>query len=129
MGGGVHCGTCVGWLVSQLHQGVAMTEMLTAGYCVPSASDPRNFPEDYKHENGCYSNICAVCANEFIGYKRRRVCKVCLEANGKQDRKPLPREEVDNILESLGFVEHQERADFINGFRNAELAHGIGDKQ
>lgn len=37
----------------------------------------RNWTEDFTHENGNYQNICIKCNHEFIGYKRRQVCKVC----------------------------------------------------
>lgn len=39
----------------------------------------RCFTEDFKHENGEYMNTCVVCKNNFIGYKRRVVCKLCME--------------------------------------------------
>ena len=38
---------------------------------------PRDWPEDYDHENGCYECGCAYCGRTFLGYKRRVVCKVC----------------------------------------------------
>jgi len=38
-----------------------------------------NWPEDYTHENGNYVNKCCRCENYFIGYKRRVVCKLCVE--------------------------------------------------
>lgn len=37
----------------------------------------RNWTEDSNHENGNYMNTCSVCDNDFIGHKRRRVCKLC----------------------------------------------------
>lgn len=37
----------------------------------------RDWPEDYAHENGSYWNRCCLCSNNFIGYKRRIVCKLC----------------------------------------------------
>lgn len=37
----------------------------------------RSWPEDSGHENGNYSNTCVQCLREFIGHKRRQVCKVC----------------------------------------------------
>lgn len=36
-----------------------------------------NWIEDFEHENGNYSNICIRCKNEFLGHKRRVVCKKC----------------------------------------------------
>lgn len=37
----------------------------------------RSWPEDASHENGNYSNTCCHCGREFVGHKRRVVCKVC----------------------------------------------------
>jgi hypothetical protein len=37
----------------------------------------RSFPEDYKLENGNYMCICIYCKLQFIGYKRKFVCKKC----------------------------------------------------
>jgi hypothetical protein len=46
-------------------------------------SNPQgDFPEDFVHENGCYSHTCYVCSQVFTGHKYRRVCKACLT---KQD--------------------------------------------
>jgi len=42
--------------------------------------EERSWPEDYKHENGNYQNLCCECGRMFNGYKRRVVCKVCSEA-------------------------------------------------
>ncbi len=39
--------------------------------------DPRNWQEDYPHDNGMYSNVCSKCDRVFFGYKRRLVCKEC----------------------------------------------------
>lgn len=41
------------------------------------ASSSRNWPEDFKDENGCYQNECRLCKKPFLGYKYRRVCKEC----------------------------------------------------
>lgn len=38
---------------------------------------PRNWTEDFEHENGCYENQCIKCDQFFFGYKRRVVCKEC----------------------------------------------------
>ena len=40
-------------------------------------AEKRNWPEDYEQENGSYFNVCVYCENQFIGYKRRVVCKSC----------------------------------------------------
>jgi hypothetical protein len=47
--------------------------VLRAVFCNPG----RDWEEDFGHENGQYMNICCHCAQTFIGYKRRVVCKLC----------------------------------------------------
>lgn len=40
--------------------------------------DPkRDWPEDFKHENGMYVRRCCNCGLDFVGHKRRVVCGVC----------------------------------------------------
>lgn len=39
----------------------------------------RNWPEDFIHENGNYLNICVFCKHDFLGHKRRVVCKSCFQ--------------------------------------------------
>lgn len=46
-------------------------------------ADPRDWPEDFSHENGNYINGCLACGHAFKGHKRRVTCKVC--ANPKAD--------------------------------------------
>ena len=36
-----------------------------------------DWPDDYDHENGMYSNGCFSCGTTFIGHKRRACCKAC----------------------------------------------------
>jgi hypothetical protein len=38
---------------------------------------PRDWPEDFSDENGTYTNVCVYCKHEFMGHKRRVVCKWC----------------------------------------------------
>jgi len=40
-------------------------------------ASPRDWPEDFKLENGKYQCGCTNCGNHFIGHKRRVTCKVC----------------------------------------------------
>jgi hypothetical protein len=52
---------------------------------------PRNWTEDFQHENGNYQCKCCNCGEFFIGHKRRVVCKVC--ANNQievKQEEPLP---------------------------------------
>ena len=39
--------------------------------------DPKNWQEDFSHENGNYYNRCYICNQLFLGHKRRVVCRVC----------------------------------------------------
>lgn len=40
---------------------------------------PKDWPEDFKHENGSYVNQCIFCESPFVGHKRRVCCKQCAE--------------------------------------------------
>jgi len=42
-----------------------------------NGSPERNWPEDFSHENGNYTNTCCCCKLYFVGHKRRPVCRVC----------------------------------------------------
>ncbi len=37
-----------------------------------------DYPEDATHENGNYMCVCVECGDNFIGHKRRVICKHCL---------------------------------------------------
>ena len=39
--------------------------------------EERSWPEDFAHENGNYYSECLGCGRQFLGYKRRHVCRVC----------------------------------------------------
>ena len=41
-------------------------------------SSPKNWKEDFHLENGKYINICCKCDEEFLGHKRRVICKQCM---------------------------------------------------
>lgn len=51
----------------------------------PAKSEPitvtRDWVEDFTLENGQYYCQCRDCGNQFIGYKRRIICKVCADKN------------------------------------------------
>lgn len=51
---------------------------------IPAFDDPRNWVEDYPHDNGQYMNRCLSCRRIFIGYKRRITCKLCASTQPKQ---------------------------------------------
>ena len=42
-----------------------------------SLPSPKDWPEDWQHENGKYYNGCVICNDTFIGHKRRVICKQC----------------------------------------------------
>ncbi len=42
-------------------------------------ANPRNYQEDFSHENGNYACKCSTCGLDFLGHKRRTTCKVCYE--------------------------------------------------
>lgn len=44
----------------------------------------RNWPGDYKHENGNYQNKCGKCSNHFLGNKHRIRCRACTEVNVRE---------------------------------------------
>ncbi len=50
-------------------------EYLTKAF---NLSRDKNFPEDSWMENGSYICVCRFCNEQFVGYKRRIVCKQCL---------------------------------------------------
>lgn len=37
----------------------------------------KNWEEDFEHENGNYLNNCCECNQQFLGHKRRVICKEC----------------------------------------------------
>lgn len=54
-----------------------------------------------------------------------------IEAAVLEKRVPMTREEVKDLARKVGYdnATAQERADFINGIRHAEVWHGIGDEK
>lgn len=36
-----------------------------------------DFEEDFQYENGNYYHNCTRCGKEFVGFKRRTICKKC----------------------------------------------------
>ncbi len=40
-------------------------------------TDLRDWKEDAALENGNYYCICGRCGEQFLGHKRRVICKVC----------------------------------------------------
>lgn len=44
---------------------------------VRAKGSERDWPEDFPHENGVYNNWCSACKKNFLGHKRRFICKLC----------------------------------------------------
>lgn len=42
-----------------------------------SSTSPKDYPEDFKSENGNYFCTCVGCDHVFKGHKRRVLCKEC----------------------------------------------------
>ena len=38
----------------------------------------RDWEEDTKKPHGNYTNRCCVCGEQFIGFRRRVICKKCI---------------------------------------------------
>ena len=83
----------------------------------------RNWTEDFTHENGNYNNTCMYCDKNFIGHKRRIVCKLC-------DIQPTtqPVESVEELANELYRPYHTtqitvKREAFIKGFNQGRIGH------
>lgn len=48
-------------------------------------ASPRDWPEDYFLENGCYINLCTQCDYCFLGLKGRVTCRQCVPKNYRKD--------------------------------------------
>lgn len=51
---------------------------------------PKSYQEDFSHENGNYYCRCLRCENDFIGHKRRVICKECLIIAFGKEELPSP---------------------------------------
>ena len=69
------CGTCGRTFVDGNHtEGYEMDDFKK----MLAVNAPDNsWTEDFSHENGMYACICIACQEEFMGHKRRVVCKKC----------------------------------------------------
>ena len=89
-------------------------------------AEERDFPEDFKYENGNYEHKCTSCGQKFIGHKRRFICKECNSKKPESAWEMFGRliVQVDNVqfadelFEELGlntweFVDEQEAIKII----------------
>ena len=58
-------------------------------------SSKKDWKEDFQYENGKYLCHCAICGSNFLGHKRRVICKECSAKQSKKMRKIL-----DEMLEN-----------------------------
>ena len=58
-----------------------MTPNAIASVLLASVSD-RDFPEDFRAENGRYLCLCVGCDYTFFGHKRRVMCRLCSTPKG-----------------------------------------------
>jgi len=56
------------------------------------APTSRDYPAEWHEENGSYFNKCCECNKQFIGRKRRIVCRDCLDINKDKQIKELEAE-------------------------------------
>lgn len=63
--------------MGKAYYGVDVVEDHRVVMGTPTDWAERNWPEDFNHENGQYFNRCIECDKEFMGHKRRMVCKKC----------------------------------------------------
>lgn len=42
-----------------------------------TGGEKNDWREDFAHENGQYFNRCSACDEDFIGHKRRHICRKC----------------------------------------------------
>lgn len=66
-------------------------------------------------------------AISFIGRDRASAIAAWNQRAGQEARKPLPSERVHDLMADAGYLDGsaERRADFINGIRRSEGAHGI----
>lgn len=77
-----------------------------------------DWPEDFSHENGQYQNTCATCKAAFMGHKRRRLCKQCVND---------PRVNRDAMLPKIPTMDSAELFQHFRNFRHAKMGvNGLG---
>ena len=63
-----------------------------------TGSETGDWPEDFPYENGQYYCRCVHCKIQFIGHKRRVVCKNCATKD-VETKKKRNRERVMDVLQ------------------------------
>lgn len=69
----------------QTHGSIALPYTESTAMQMPEAQSNKSWPEDFNHENGKYINICTYCKGQFMGHKRRVICKECYTVNEKEE--------------------------------------------
>ena len=85
-----------------------------AGAAGPFHASPRDWTEDFAHENGSYMYRCFTCGSQFFGYKRRVTCRVC--AQPEPVAGAAPRRASGPIDPEAGFATSGAEARWIGDF-------------
>lgn len=80
----------------------------------------RDWTEDRNFENGNYCSTCCKCGKQFIGQKRRVICKICSEAPVSTEEKLYSHREFEN--------ETDEICQLYTKHLNAMTVEGLYDK-
>ena len=54
-----------------------LSEQVEEAKAQQASHNPRDWAEDFSHENGHYFNNCDLCSQKFMGHKRRVHCRLC----------------------------------------------------
>lgn len=54
-------------------------------FIFPEFDSPKNYPEDYADGHNQYVCKCYKCKEHFYGYKRRIICKECLNTEESEN--------------------------------------------
>ena len=55
-------------------------------FIFPEFDSPKNYPEDYADGHNQYVCKCYKCKEHFYGYKRRIICKQCLNTEESENK-------------------------------------------
>ena len=77
-----------------------------------TGSSENDWLEDSAHENGNYFRKCLSCGCDFIGHKRKFVCKKCYTSAIEKYNKMTPEEreefEIKRNIEVIEFFKNRE---------------------
>lgn len=65
------------------------------------SNNERDWIQDFNLENGLYESQCGLCKEEFVGHKRRFLCKIC-DTKKRVDAKSFGKLEVGDVFRFVG---------------------------